>query len=85
MFGRVQVPGYLQTSETTPSGHVCIVVIGAFYCLHFYLSVCLHVSSQLLLDRFMWNLVLEIFMKICQEIPDLFKIRQKYQAFYVKT
>jgi hypothetical protein len=64
---------------------VYIVMKSAFY---FFISSCLsvglHVSAQHPLDWFMWNLILGIFMKICQEIPNLVKIGQKYRAFYMK-
>jgi hypothetical protein len=40
------------------------------------MSFCLHVSEWLLLDTFLWNLVFMTFMKICQENPNLVKVRQ---------
>ena len=48
-------------------------------------SLCLpYVSLWLPLDGFLWNLMLQTSMKICQENPDLIKIQQKYWTVYVK-
>lgn len=44
-----------------------------------------HVSLLLQLEGFMLNSMLGIFMKICQEIPNMAKIRQKYLALYVNA
>ena len=42
-------------------------------------------SPWLLLDRFLWNLILGTFTKICQSNPNLVKTGQKYWVLYVKT
>jgi hypothetical protein len=49
------------------------------------LSICPHVSTQFPSDRFPWNLVLGTAKQIFWDAPHLVKIRQKYQAFYLKT
>jgi hypothetical protein len=48
-------------------------------------SVCPHASVWLQLDKFKWNLILLTFMKNCQEIKNLVKTGEKYQALHMKT
>ena len=40
------------------------------------LSVCLHGTTRLPLDRFWWNLMFELFSKICRENSSLIKIQE---------
>ena len=42
--------------------------------------MCPHVSAWLLLDTFLSNLILEKFVKTCQENPNVLKIGLKYQV-----
>jgi hypothetical protein len=49
------------------------------------MSIHAHTPVQLPLDGFSQNLILGNYWKICPDNPDVVKIRQKYQAFYVKT
>ena len=44
-----------------------------------------HLSARLPLDLFPWNSILNVLWKSVEQIADLFKIRQKYGALYVKT
>jgi hypothetical protein len=41
------------------------------------MSVCVHGTIRLPLDEFRWNLILQRFSKICQEISSFIKIRQE--------
>jgi hypothetical protein len=43
-------------------------------------STCPHVSAQLPLDGFSWDLILGTFASICRETLNLVKIGQKYRA-----
>ena len=60
---------------------------------HFCLSVCLFVRTSVLpclsawlpLDGLPWNLILEIFMKLCQGVPNFIKIGQKRGVLYIRT
>jgi hypothetical protein len=52
--------------------------------ISFVMSVCPHVSALLSLDGFSWNFMLQTLMKICVQNPNLVKIRQNYQALYMK-
>jgi len=53
--------------------------------LFVYLSVCPHVPARVPLDGILWNWKLGSIMKICQEIPNLVKIGQKYRSLCLKT
>ena len=48
------------------------------------LSVCPHVTTQLPLDGFSWNLILECFSKTCGENYSPIKIGQEYRVLYMK-
>jgi len=48
------------------------------------LSVSTYVSALLSLDGFLWNLILEIYMKIWRKIPNCVQIGQKYRELYMK-
>jgi len=50
-----------------------------------YLSISPHILAQFVLVGFSWNLLLVTFVKVFQETLNFVKIRQKYQAFYIKT
>jgi hypothetical protein len=49
------------------------------------MSIHPHTPVQLSLDGFPHNLILGNYRKICPENPYVVKIRQKYQALYMKT
>jgi len=48
-------------------------------------SVSMYVSAWLLLDVFLWNLILEVYMKILRKIPYCVQIGQKYWELYMKN
>jgi hypothetical protein len=43
------------------------------------------VLARLPLGEFPWNLILEAFMKICRDMPNVVKTGGKYRTFYTKT
>jgi hypothetical protein len=45
--------------------------------LNWYQAVRQHVLAQLPLCRFMWNLIVGIFMNVCRVVPNLDKMGQK--------
>jgi hypothetical protein len=49
--------------------------------LHVRRSVCMHVSAQLQLHELLWTLLLETFMKIRRETPNL----DEYRTLYTST
>jgi len=56
----------------------------ALSCLSVRPSAHPHLPTAIPLDRFFWNFLSEVFVKICRENSKLFKIRQKYWAHYVR-
>jgi hypothetical protein len=46
----------------------CKIVKSDLSLCHVCLSICPHGTTQLLLDRFLWNVIFEYFLKICQKI-----------------
>jgi len=54
-------------------------------CLSIHLSGCPHVSALLPLHGVVWNLLLETFIRVRWQNPDLIKTGHKCQACYVKT
>jgi len=62
----------------------CVRIVVTTLC-YFHPFVCLsvfpHVTERVPLDGLLWNWRLGSVMKICQEIPNLVKIGQKYLAF----
>jgi len=51
---------------------------------HVCLSICPNAPTWHLMDRLLWHLILETFMKNCQENPNLNKTGQKYCALYTR-
>jgi hypothetical protein len=49
------------------------------------LSVSWHETTRFSLDGFWWNLLFELFPKICWENSSFIKIRQELQIFYKQT
>jgi len=76
-------------------------LLGAFVYLRqvsitFTLSLCLpfrpsvrlsvpYITARLPLDEFLRNLILDTFIKICREDPNLFTIRRQFRTVYMKT
>jgi hypothetical protein len=50
-----------------------VMSVHVYVCLSDRPSLCLHVSARLLLDGFLWNFIMETFMKISLESPNLVK------------
>jgi hypothetical protein len=53
--------------------------------ISFIMSVCPHGTTQLPLDRFSWNLILECFLKNWWENSSFITIGQEWWVIYVKT
>ena len=62
--------------------HVSVIAKSTYI---FVISISWHVSVQLPLNRFLWNLILRTFMKISKENTNLVKIRRKYWSLYMET
>jgi hypothetical protein len=55
--------------------------------IRFVTSVCpsVHMPTWLPPHGFLWNMILETFMTICQENPNFIKIRKKYWVLYMNA
>ena len=50
-----------------------------------FVSVCPHLQARLLLEGFLWNLVLESFMKACRGSPNFVEIGSTHHALYMNV